>query len=327
VSPGAGAAYPGVVPVEIVLTGVPRSFLGEAEGEPPRLHLFLNDLPLDLARFAAESRDNARADADALPGLSRLHPIVRERMVQHLSVAGGPLKHRGRGVANVKTKVAFAAHTPKNLARTSQGLRSPWPDARSRHAAIAGRQTRIGEKIFVQGGATTLGRRPNIALRADLLLSAVPDLVLRGTLPIDELRDGFNTLSVVLANGNAMARVTESVVFLASDCARIRPPSSVVGSSARAVFPVAKDLDPALLAPALRDEAVSRAARQARVGPSPAGAKRLAFERIHPASPEEAQGALHDAHQALTSRVTAKTRETRTLRERLHPRKDKGIKA
>lgn len=327
VSPGAGAAYPGVVPVEIVLTGVPLSFLGEAEGEPPRLHLFLNDLPLDLARFAAESRDNARADADVLPGLSRLHPIVRERMVQHLSLAGGPLKHGGRGVASVKTKVAFAAHTPKNLARTSQGLGSLAPDAHSRPAAIAGRQIRIGEKMFVQRGATTLGRRPNIALRADLLLSAVPGLVLRGTLPIDELRDGFNTLSVVLANGNAMARVTESVVFLASDRARIRPPSSVVGSSARAVFPVANNLDPALLAPALRDEAVARAARQARVGPPPAGAKRLAFERIHPASPEEAQGALREAHQALTARVTAKTRETRTLRERLHPREDKGIKA
>jgi hypothetical protein len=135
--------------------------------------------------------------------------------------------------------------------------------------------------------------------------------VVRGALQISDLRDGFNTLTVVVVNGSARARITESVVFFAADQARVRPPADVPG---RPVIPAAGYIDPNLLAPALRQLAGARTARRALTGPPPPGAKRIAFSSLYPASSKEAR---HEAAAALVSRLSEQTRMAGLLREKL----------
>jgi len=319
VSPGAAAAYPGVVPVEIALTRVPRAFLAETEGEPARVHVFLNDAPLPLSRFSVEEGEAAR---DSIAGgLRGVHPIVKERMAQRVQLTGGKrAPQKTRGAATVVRKQA----APPPKATTRHGMASLAPAPRSATGkAQPGRAIRIGGKDVIKNGAVTLGRKPTGLMRGGIVLATFPELMLRGTLPLEDLRDGFNTLTVVVVNGTTESRVTESVAFLASEHARIRP-SRGPFVKVRPGIPVASDVDPALLAPALRDAAVKRAARLARIGPPPPGAKRQSTVRLHPATKGPAEREVVLAREAIVAQVAARTRETRVLRDILRGRDKKG---
>lgn len=261
VQPGAASAYSGDVPIEIALMGVPAGFLG-GEGEAPRVLVFLNEEPLDLARF------------DVAFGLTGIRPGGLP--------AGGVLAGGPPGALQRLTMSTRQSHPVTGLRSTlrSRSRASGWASAKQAAAEDRTRRPEAAMTGLGRGGGVrgkpsappppqfTVGRKPRLSVADRLTAAVVPDLTLRATLTSGELApDAFNTLTVVVSTGTATQRITESVVFFASGAAVTRPIGGFRPPKGK--LPTRAQVDPALLDPILKGALAAGGGRKATKGPPP----------------------------------------------------------
>ena len=346
VHPGPGGAYPGAVPVEVAIKGVPTGFLGRDPDEQARLYVFLNDVPIDVARFQVQ---------EAIPPSSieiRVPSFRGGTGLESVELRDGSVPVHGTRASTAlerATSVARIAHP--SVARTigARAGRQPagWSSSPRRDAAVSastpearraqrGRTSGVGTTTsaapFMPGArpldsAVTPGRKPRISVTDRLVEATHPDLVLRTTLDPKELKDGFNTVTVVITTGEAARRVTETVVFHASPVSKAKIPGRPrsAGGALRARLTVASDL----LSPALAEVAARGGARRGTRGPAlsagnmpvrsvrsvprPAGDKKAASEavreRVRPQGEAPAARLAQSRERIGQYRAAVKTRE------------------
>lgn len=295
IEPGAGAAYAGGVPVEIALAGVPESFLGKEEGEIERVFVFLNDAPFPISRFTTSTRT---PDAP-VTAIDRANAGIR---VAHPIVAGRAQRFKEQQTeATAQRVVRLNGH--KGLGQSSVSGR----------LSVRGKSSAGGGKVSgaTRPGGPTLGRKPRPSERARARESMKPELVLETRLSNDEVRDGFNTMVVVVSSGASDARVSETVVFLSADTAATKAdnPFRQVGTK----LPATPVLDPSLLAPQLRGGV--------KVKPAAAGRDRKPGLTLRNTRGERQQKELEQAHGSLVERLTGEVKATTKVRADVKARK------
>ncbi len=318
VHPGAGAAYPGAVPVEIGFKNMPAAFLGQETDEQPRLHIFLNDVPLDVARFNVQQA--------AAPSVEiRVPSPFGSAAFESVELGRGSIAARGKRQSTALERATSLGCMPHPAVDRKIGARAGrqsarWgnsdtdaaaspsaPEAqRAQRGRTAGVGTAIGSAPFIPGArplsfGVTPGRKPRVSVTDRLIEADRPDLILRTTLDPKELKDGFNTLTVIITTGQSAERVSETIVFHASPVSRAR---ITPGRNRPVKDPLTPrlTLSPELLSPALAEVAARGGLRRAARGPVLSADNRQTWSaRSVPRPP----GDRKKASEAVTERVRA----------------------
>jgi hypothetical protein len=167
------------------------------------------------------------------------------------------------------------------------------------------------------GPGVTPGRKPRISVVDRLLEADHPDLVLRSTLDPKELKDGFNTLTVVVTTGDSAARVTETVVFHASPVSKARIHLGPYRSPAGPLAP-RLTVTPDVLSPALAEVAARGGARRGVRGPLLSAENKPARAmRSVPRPPGDKKKASEAVKERVRSLVEAPVASLAASRERI----------
>lgn len=212
VKPKQGELFDHDVQVEVGLWGVPASFLGLGDLEQERLLVWLNQESIDPERFEVVVRQpapdlskpgQASAPADALGSL--LGPGATGPGAG--GAAGGSLANlAGPGVYTAKMVSAWGEPMAADgtAARATGGLsvlRGP-ADAGQGHTAST-------------GSATGAAKAQALGTAANLGVATPAGVAVRFVVPLEELREGPNSLHAALVDGDGL-RVERTVVFLAA---------------------------------------------------------------------------------------------------------------
>lgn len=236
IEPAPAAIYETNVPLRIDLAGAPLSFLGRNSGEQQRVIVWLNEKILDLGTMDATmvsaseiNKPAALAGHTVIPGITQpsvvSSPIPPFNPARHLSPATAvstthdvrstatpklvdPAGAAGElGIAPVLAAYAraLAPSRAEPVPARSHGAR----DGASFNSLVANGDDLAGWQTEVPSVPSSIGVKPT-AMEL-LMLDVVPVDVLRvtGTLRLDSLVEGVNTIVVAITDG--MGRRVEKV--------------------------------------------------------------------------------------------------------------------
>lgn len=292
-SPTVGAVVDGPSHIEIKVTGLPASILESGNGVPPRMHVLLNGVGLDVDALQVTEHESV-----SLPNLSNLIEIpdgLRATLpfTQQVTTTGlsaglgrlGPLSADDvrPGTKRTDANKAPAPATAFPIGRQAGRVRQAQP---SRSGGDPGLPSlgRIGA-----GTARGMGRTvpPSVKRRA----SPSHALIVQRSLLPGHLVDGLNTLAVVVIAPSG-ERLTDAVTFLGEAALSESPPPKPAEQkrpgrdTPRTEIPNRRTHPPALLEPA--DKGDPRLPR-ARVDRRMLVPKKLADSASQLALPPQAQ--------------------------------------
>lgn len=239
--PAPAALYESDLMLDVLLSGLPRSYLGFGALEPQRVFVFLNDEPLDLAGFAIrdegawddQKREGAVSRGDS--GWQEKTPApdeptkvagrvdnawVRSRITKAADDRESGHRDPRHGQADLMSTLARSRLKGAGSARLALGAEG----RRAEHATMA-----IGRALGKRGASATETAASGDArlehhfsfqepmgawLKSAFVADSAPGLRLSRTLQLSTLRNGINTLAVIVVSGGD-ARVARAVSFLA----------------------------------------------------------------------------------------------------------------
>lgn len=216
--PAMGSVHQSSVPVAILVEGVLPAFVRQSEDRPAQVMLFLDGEAIELAQFELESWTEGVADAGR--GFENGGPRGSgQATTRGVSKRGGRASSVGHALTREIQTRQMRGQQEQAGRRPGRGDRSVFDAGTARSATPTGptasrdalARDAVDRNALGRGAATSIWNAPTTRAKGVAWAVGPPrtGTLLRGTLPLASLEEGFHTLLVAVFDGAGHAQRSE----------------------------------------------------------------------------------------------------------------------